>query len=113
MKKTLIENDKNNNVFYCKNRNHILAEILYVVANALSSQGYYELSNFYINLSKYLNPNFLSYDSLIAENFLIFKKYDKSKKIYKKLSNNGSVYKWHSDRQITFILDIQDKKRSN
>ena len=111
LKKTLIENEKNHNVFDCKNRNHIVAEILYVTANALSSQGYYELSNFYINLSKFLNPNFSSYDSLIAENFLILKKYEESKKVYKKLSNSGTVYKWFADRQTAFILDEQNKKK--
>ena len=63
------------------------------------------------NLSKYLNPNFSSYDSLVAENFFILKKYEKSKKIYKKLSNTGTVYKWHADRQIAFILDNQNKEK--
>ena len=32
-------------------------------------------------------------------------------KIYKKLSNTGSVYQWHSNRKIAFILDAQDKKK--
>ena len=110
-KKVLDKDKKNNNKFYCKNKNHILAEIFYIVANALATQGNYELSNFYINLSLYLNPNFTSYESLIAENFFILGKYDKSMKIYKKLSNTGRVYQWHSNRQIAFILDAQDKKK--
>ena len=110
-KKTLIENEKNHNKFDCKKKKHIVAEIIYVIANALSTQGNYELSNFYINLSKYLNPNFSSYDSLIAENFFILRKYEKSKKIYKKLSNTGTVYKWYADKQIAFILDDQNKEK--
>ena len=110
-RKTLVENEKNSNKFDCKKKNHVVAEIFYVIANALSTQGNYELSNFYTNLSKYLNPNFSSYDSLVAENFFILKKYEKSKKIYKKLSNTGTVYKWHADRQISFILDNQNKEK--
>ncbi len=110
-KKTLIENEKNQNRFDCKKKKHVVAEIFYVIANALSTQGNYELSNFYINLSKYLNPHFSSYDSLLAENFFILRKYEKSKKIYKKLSNIGTVYKWHADRQVAFILDDQKKEK--
>ena len=110
-RKTLVENEKNHNKFDCKKKKHVVAEIFYVIANALSTQGNYELSNFYINLSKYLNPNFSSYDSLMAENFFILKKYERSKKIYKKLSNTGTVYKWYADRQIAFILDDQKKEK--
>ena len=111
LRKTLIENEKNNNKFDCKKKNHIIAELFYVIANALSTQGNYELSNFYINLSKYFNPYFSSYDSLIAENFFILKKYEKSRKIYKKLSNAGSLYHWHADKHIAFILDEQKKEK--
>ena len=53
-----------------------MGEILYVFANALSSQRDYKNSNFYISLSKFLNPKFLSYDTLLAENLTILKKDD-------------------------------------
>ncbi len=105
--KVLSENENNRNLFNCKNPNHILAEILYIVGNFLSSSGDYRLSNFYINLSKYLNPDFSSYDSLLAENFSILGNYDKSKNIYKKLSKSGSVYKWYSSKKIAIILERQ------
>ena len=62
-------------------KSDILAEIFYVIANALSTQGNYELSNFYINLSKYLNPDFLSYNSLLAENYAVLKKYKNQKNL--------------------------------
>lgn len=110
-KKTLNNNEKNFNKFDCKNKNHILAELFYVISNALSVQGSYEISNFYINLSKYMNPNFQSYNSLEAENFFILGKYEKSKKIYKELVNIGTIYKWYSDTQISFILDEQGKEK--
>ena len=111
MEKTLYENKKNYNEFDCGNKNHILAEIFYVIANALSNQSNYELSNFYINLAKYLNPDFSSYDSLLAENFFILKKYNMSKKIYQRLSKIGSVYKWYANMQIAHILDDQIKDK--
>ena len=37
--------------FNCQNLSHVVAEILYITANALSSQNIYTFSNFYLNLS--------------------------------------------------------------
>ena len=110
LKKKYLDKEKNYNNFNCKNKNHIIAEIFYIISNALSTQTNYELSNFYANLSKYLNPKFSSYNSLLGENFFVLKKYEKSKKIFNQLSKTGSVYKWYSSRQIAFILYEQNKK---
>ena len=63
-----LKNDKDILAFNCKKEQHVIAEILYT-ANALSSQSIYSLSNFYLNLAKYLNKNFHSYETLLAENF--------------------------------------------
>ena len=54
-----LNENKNNSLFNCKKRNHVIAEILYITANALSSQSIYSLSNFYLNLARYLNEDFL------------------------------------------------------
>ena len=109
--RTISNNEENKNQFNCKNTKDIVAEIFYVIANALSSAGNYKLSNFYIGLSKYLNPKFSSFESLIGENFLVLKKYDNAKKIYKKLSGTGSVYNWYSSKQIANILKAQNKEK--
>ena len=108
-KKFLEGKEKNKNSFNCTNSANIMAEVFYILANVLSAQENYKLSNFYINLSKFLNPNFLSYDSLIAENFFILKKYDDAKKIYKKLFKVGSDYMWYSSRQIASIMEEEKK----
>ncbi len=108
-KATLNTKEKNKNQFNCKNIEQIIAEVFYVLANALSATSNYHLSNFYINLSKYLNPQFLSYQSLLAENFLILKKNNKAKNIYKRLAKIGSVYQWYSHKQIALILEEEDK----
>ena len=77
-----IDLDTNNNVllFNCKKAEHVIAEILYITANVLSSQSLYSLSNFYLNLAKYLNVNFHSYDTLLAENFYNIENFKKAKK---------------------------------
>ena len=108
---TIKNKEKNKNKFSCENPQAILAEIFYAFANALSGQGIYKLSNLYINFSKYLNPNFLSYNALLAENFVMLKKYDEARKIYEKLFNAGSFYKWHSSKEVALILEVQDKKK--
>jgi len=111
-RKNLNGSEKNNNEFNCRNSADIVAEIFYVLANLLSSQGDYKLSNFYINLSKFLNPNFKSYDTLLAENFIILNKANNAKKIYKKLLKNGSVYKWYAAKQIANIMDKEKDENS-
>ena len=103
-------NPKNNFDFDCKKKQHIVAEILYITANALSSQSIYPLSNFYLNLSKYLNKEFLAFDTLMAENLYKINDLSGAKNIYKKLSNYGDAFKWYSNKQISRIL-IQEKKR--
>ena len=111
-KNVLNEREDNKNQFNCKNTAHIMGEVFYVLANAFSSQGNYRLSNFYINLSKFLNPSFLSYDTLLAENFYALKMNDDAKKIYRKISRIGSVYNWYASKQITVIMEEEDEKNS-
>ena len=42
-----LKNTRNINTFNCKKESHVIAEILYITANALSSQSVYYSSNFY------------------------------------------------------------------
>ena len=44
------------------------------------------LSNFYLNLSKYLNKDFRAFDSLLAENFFKIDDFLEAKKIYENLN---------------------------
>ncbi len=96
--------------FDCKKEKDVAAELIYIAANALSSQSVYPLSNFYLNLSKYLNKDFHAFDTLLAENYYNIDDLNESKKIYKKLVNHGRSLKWYSEKQISRIL-IQEKKK--
>ena len=96
--------------FDCKNEKDVIAELLYIAANALSSQSIYSLSNFYLNLSKYLNEDFHAFDTLMAENFYNINDYFSAKKVYKRLRNQGSAFKWYADKQISRILILEEKK---
>jgi tetratricopeptide (TPR) repeat protein len=99
------------NKFDCKNISDVIAEILYVTSNALAAQNNYIASNFYLNLAKYLNPNFVSFDTLYAENLLIIQEYEEAKKIYIKVKKKGAVYNWYASKQIASIFLKQDEKK--
>ena len=108
-----LENNEKGFEFSCKKPEHIIAEVLYISANALSSQSIYNLSNFYINLSKFLNKDFHSFNTLLAENFYKIENYDTAKKIYIKISKYGEVLKWYSSKQVARILIKEDKKNES
>ena len=111
LKKDLEQKKVFNNQFNCKDSTHVIAEIFYIVANGLSSQQNYLASNFYLNLAKYLNPNFVSYEVQYAENFYRIEEYAEAKNIYEEIKKNGSIYNWQSSKRITSILIKQDKKK--
>ena len=102
---------KNINNFNCQNQSHVAAEILYIVANALSTQSIYTSSNFYLNIAKYLNNNFHSFDNLLAENFYKINNLTQAKNIYKNLANQGAAYNWYAAKRNFVILIKQDEQR--
>jgi tetratricopeptide (TPR) repeat protein len=105
-----LNNDKNINVFNCKKEKHVAAEILYITANALSSQSIYFSSNFYLNLAKFLNEDFHSFEILLAENFYKIDNIKKAKIIYKNLSKKGEAFKWYSTKQLARIYTKEGNK---
>ena len=64
--------EKIKNFFNCKNPRDSLAEFFYVIANLYSGEKDYQLSNFYLKISLFLNNKFLTNKALLAENFLNF-----------------------------------------
>jgi tetratricopeptide (TPR) repeat protein len=106
----LNQKQKNSDEFDCKKINHVIAEILYIVANGLSAQANYTASNFYLNLAKHLNSNFLSFEILYAENLEAIGQYPEAIKSYKKIKKIGSSYSWYASKKIAFILKKQGKK---
>tara|TARA_B100000886_G_scaffold179978_1_gene123458 strand:+ start:3595 stop:5295 length:1701 start_codon:yes stop_codon:yes gene_type:complete len=108
-----LNNSENSFNFNCQKINHVTAEILYITANALSSQSLNSLSNFYLNLSKYLNPDFHPFDTLMAENLYKIDDLPGAKKIYKNLKKIGTSFKWFADKQISRILLQENKKEKS
>ena len=110
-KKWIDENkyEKFNNYFSCKSENDLLAEFFFLIANLYSSQDLFKESNFYLNISNYLNPKFYFNLSLLAENYHLNNNLEFAKKILNKLSDEEEVYHWFKTKKITQFLAEQEK----
>ena len=99
--------------FNCENPKDSIAELLYIIANLYSSEKEYQLSNFYLKISLFLNEKFETNLALLAENFYYQKKYELSEKLYKIIKKIGPVYSWHASKSIATILsNTKNKKKS-
>ena len=66
-----------------------------------------------MNLAKYLNTDFHSYDTLVAENYYNKKNFKKAKKIYNNLSKNGEAFNWYTAKQLARIsIQKEDKNEA-
>ena len=64
-------------------------------------------------MSKYLNPDFHPFDTLMAENLYKIDDLLGAKKIYKNLKKIGPSFKWFADKQISSILIQENKKEKS
>tara|TARA_Y100001970_G_scaffold269395_1_gene361834 strand:+ start:8375 stop:10054 length:1680 start_codon:yes stop_codon:yes gene_type:complete len=91
-------------IFSCKSENDILAEIFFLISNLYSSQEDYKRSNFYLNISNYLNPKFKFNLTLASENFYLMDKEKELKKILKNFDDQDEIYYWYSIKKEFEIL---------
>ena len=99
--------------FSCRNQNDILAEFLFLISNLFASQKEFEKSNFYLNLSIYLNPKFIFNSSLVAENLYLNKDYEKTKFVLKNFDKNKIFYYWYrSKKEAQIISKISNQKEA-
>ena len=86
--------DEFNKIFSCNNHKDVISEFLFLISNLYSSQDNFEKSNFYLNLSSYLNPKFVFNSALIVENYYINKEYKKVKNLLKNFKKKDEFYYW-------------------
>ena len=98
------EDKKIKNFFNCKNNKDIIAEFFYVIANIYAVDTNYQLSNFFLKISLFLNSKFIPNKSLLAENYFYQKKYELSKNVYNSLKVIGSTYSWYASLSNAVIL---------
>jgi Flp pilus assembly protein TadD len=95
-------------VFSCKKHTHVVSEFLFLISNLYSSQDNFEKSNFYLNLSNYLNPKFKFNLSLVAENYYLNREYIKVKKILKNFNKDDDAFYWFRIKKEAQIL-VEEK----
>lgn len=97
-------------IFSCKNEKDILAEFFYLVSNLYSSQEEFQQSNFYLNISYFLNKKFKINLSLMADNYFLNENYDQSLKILEKFNSKDDLYYWFKIKQKAKIITEQKNK---
>ena len=97
-------------IFSCKNENDILAEFFYLVSNLYSSQEEYEQSNFYLNISYFLNKKFKINLSLMADNYFLNENYDQSLKVLQLFNSKDDLYYWFKIKQEAKIITEKKNK---
>ena len=86
--------DEFNKIFSCDSHQDLISEFLFLISNLYSSQDNFEKSNFYLNLSIYLNPKFIFNSALIVENYYLNEEYKKVKNLLKNFKKKDEFYYW-------------------
>ena len=97
-------------IFSCKNENDLLAEFFYLVSNLYASQDEFEQSNFYLNISFFLNKKFKINLSLMADNYFLNENYEQSLKILDVFDLKDDLYYWFKIKQKGKIIAEQKDK---
>jgi tetratricopeptide (TPR) repeat protein len=93
-----------NKIFSCKNSNDITSEFFFLVANLYSSENDYNRSNFYLNISHYLNPKFKFNLYLSVKNYYLNNNYKKTKEILEYFSIQDDIYYWFKLKKQAQII---------
>ena len=96
--------EKFTEIFSCKSESNILSEFFYLIANLYSSQNDFEKSNFYINISNFLNPKFKFNLSLLADNYYKNNDYKKTENILNNFNENDDIYYWYKIKKKANII---------
>ena len=96
--------EKFTEIFSCKDESNILSEFFYLIASLYSSQNDFEKSNFYINISNFLNPKFKFNLSLLAENYYKNNDYKKTENILNNFNENDGIYYWYKIKKKASII---------
>ncbi len=92
-------------IFSCKNSNDIIGEFLYIISNLYSAEYEMKNSNFYFNLSNFLNPKFKFNSILLVDNYFQKEEFTKAKKILKKFSKKNEIYYWYRLKKTSQIIN--------
>ena len=89
-----------------------MGEFFFLIANLYSSGETFKKSNFYLQISNYLNSKFYFNQSLIAENYYLNQNYDLARKVLQRIDKSDEIYNWYRIKKIGQIIEEEsgDKK---
>ena len=102
--------DEFSKIFSCQESSDIAGEFFYLIANLYTSQNDHKNSNFYLNISQYLNPKFKFNLSLLAENYYTNNNYEKAGKILDHFNQKDDLFYWFKLKKQAQIIS---KKTNN
>ena len=108
--KSWISNSKSElfeKVFSCQKDEDILSEFFFLISNFLASEEKLDKSNFYFNISNYLNPKFYFNLSHLVENYFENKNYNSAKEVLKKFNDEDDVFYWYKLKKLSQIIAKQ------
>jgi len=108
--KSWISNSKSElfeKVFSCQKDEDILSEFFFLISNFLASEEKLDKSNFYFNISNYLNPKFYFNLSHLVENYFENKNYNSAKEILKKFNDEDDIFYWYKLKKLSQIIAKQ------
>ena len=100
-------------IFSCKNSNDIIGEFLFIISNLYSAEDQINKSNFYFNLSNFLNPKFKFNFALLADNYFQKEEFTKAKKTLKNFGKKNEIYYWHRLKKIAQIIGKENDKNKS
>ena len=102
-----------NSIFSCKNSNDIIGEFLFIIANLYSAEDQINKSNFYFNLSNFLNPKFKFNFALLVDNYFQKEEFTKAKKTLKNFDKKNEIYYWYKLKKIAQIIGKENDKNKS
>ena len=102
--------EKFNKFFSCKKEVDILGELFFLISNLYSSQDEFEKSNFYLNISNYLNPDFYFNLSLLVENYLDTDNFIMAREVLENFNKRDEIYYWYKIKKISQIIANGENK---
>ena len=99
--------------FSCENEADILAEFFFLISNFLAVDENFDKSNFYSNISNYLNPKFYFNLTHLISNYSKARNYKKMRNLLENFNKEDEIYHWYKLKKISQIIyNEQNSKQS-
>ena len=105
--------DKIKEVFSCQNETDLLSEFFFLISNFLALEKNYEKSNFFAQISIYLNPKFYFNSVLLLENYFENEKFDIVKSLLKKFEKKDEIYYWFRLKKTYEIISLEKNSKES